>query len=370
MKRIIHRAGNVLAPTLVAVSLLFGGCAEKLPVSDVVAHTDGIPGNTDTSFADFAAQKTYQKGNIRLIPGGEVFGVKFFTRGVIIVDTGVIETEDGGIDPAREAGIAKNDVIRKIDGHSVNTVEEVAEKIAHSDGSPLQCEICRGNHLFTAVLTPAKCRSDGTYKTGLWIRDSTAGIGTMTFYDASDGYFAGLGHGICDADTGTLMPLLAGTVVDVTLTDIVRGKAGCPGELKGSFSAEARGSLSDNTACGVSGYLYDIPKKADALPVADKSEVHDGDAVILSDIAGNGTESYTVRLSAIDRHASDTKCFSVEVTDERLLSVTGGIIQGMSGSPILQDGRLVGAVTHVLIGDPTKGYGIFAENMLPLDKAA
>ena len=208
------------------------------------------------------------------------------------------------------------------------------------------------------------------YKTGLWIRDSTAGIGTVTFYDASDGYFAGLGHGICDADTGTLMPLLSGVVVDVNLTDIVRGKAGSPGELKGSFSAEADGFLCGNTDCGVSGYLYRVPKNDAPMAVASRKEIREGEAEILSDIAGDGVQRYSVRISNIDRDATGTKCFCIDVTDERLLSLSGGIIQGMSGSPVLQDGKIVGAVTHVLIGDPTKGYGIFAENMLSFEKAA
>ena len=174
-----------------------------------------------------------------------------------------------------------------------------------------------------------------------------------------------MGHGICDIDTGELMPLLRATVVDVGITDIVKGRSGAPGELKGVFDTEKRGTLIGNTAFGVYGMLDDPPKSGrGALSVAGRDEVHDGEASILVNPDGDGVKEYAVRLSKVDHRSDGTKSFVVEITDPALISLTGGIVQGMSGSPVLQDGKLAGAVTHVLVGEPTKGYGIFLENML------
>ena len=187
----------------------------------------------------------------------------------------------------------------------------------------------------------------------------------MTFYDPDDGSFAGLGHGIYDADTELLLPLLKGAVVDITLNDIIKGRQGYPGELKGDFSTEKTGALSKNTACGVYGFLTKAPQTVyGKLPCASKSEVTTGKATILSNVDGKGVAEYDIEIVKIYSGNEETKNFVIKVCDDRLLSATGGIVRGMSGSPILQDGKLVGAVTHVLMSDPQKGYGIFIENML------
>ncbi len=303
--------------------------------------------------------------DLKLCPVGDVFGIKFFTKGVIVIGTTEIECAEGFISPAEKAGIHKNDIITKVNGAEVNTVEALAEIVEECSGKPLFIQYTRNGKEYECELNPVMSVSDKKYKTGIWVRDSTAGIGTVTCYNPENGYFMGLGHGICDIDTGELMPLLRGTVVDVDITEVVPGKPGQPGELKGVFSYEKQGALAGNTSAGVYGMLDKAPYGLTApLPVASRSEVKEGEASIRSNPDGKGIREYSVTLSKMDRRSEGTKCFVVEITDPALLSLTGGIVQGMSGSPIIQNGKLIGAVTHVFVNDPTKGYGIFIENML------
>ena len=202
------------------------------------------------------------------------------------------------------------------------------------------------------------------------MRDSTAGIGTMTYYNPSTGEFAGLGHGICDVDTGLLMPLLSASVVDVEITDIIKGRKGTPGELKGSFDSIKRGKLSGNTNCGVYGIMDKSPENVIAKPceIALEDEICEGEAFILCELDDDGIKEYKIEISKIKKDNTHGKNFVIEVVDEYLLSKTGGIVQGMSGSPVIQNGKLVGAVTHVLVNNPSKGYGIFIQNMLSYSK--
>ena len=196
------------------------------------------------------------------------------------------------------------------------------------------------------------------------MRDSGAGIGTVTFVTEQN-LFGGLGHGICDGESGTLIPMARGSVMGVTVGSLKRGAAGAPGELKGHLSTEKMGALTQNTACGVFGAFAERPAlPAGELPIAYRDELHDGAVTLWCTLDDNTPREYSAEISAIHRAAEGNKCFTVHITDKALLEKTGGIIQGMSGSPIIQDGHLVGAVTHVLIGDPTTGYGIFIENML------
>lgn len=300
-----------------------------------------------------------------LIPGGDVFGVKFFTKGVIVIGCTEIETDEGFVNPSLISGISKNDVITKVNGNEINTVEDLSAIISSSSGNKLNVEYIHDGSLSECELTPVKSKSDGKYKSGLWVRDSTAGIGTLTYYNPETHEFAGLGHGICDIDTGILMPLLTGTVVDVEITDIIKGKCGSPGELKGSFSPVKEGSIYANTNFGVFGVFDATPNlESKGMSAASRDEVKEGHATILTNADGKGVTEYDVTLSKVDKHCDGTKCFVIEITDKRLLDLTGGIVQGMSGSPVIQNGKLIGAVTHVLVNDPTKGYGIFIENML------
>jgi stage IV sporulation protein B len=201
-------------------------------------------------------------------------------------------------------------------------------------------------------------------RAGLFVRDAGAGIGTVTFV-TKDLAFGGLGHGICDGESGALIPLSRGTVMGVGISDVRKGAAGAPGELRGHFSPERNGVLTQNTVCGVFGSFTACPRcLGDTLPIAYRNEVQAGTATLRCTLDDGAPREYAVELSAIRCNADGNKCFTVKVTDPALLSKTGGIVQGMSGSPIIQNGKLVGAVTHVMINDPTTGYGIFIENML------
>lgn len=302
--------------------------------------------------------------DLRLTPCGDVFGVKFFTKGVVITDLSEVESDEGIISPAAKAGLKTGDVITSVNGKEINTVEKMMEYISSYSGKALSLEFVRDGKSYKATLKPVASTSGG-YKAGMWVRDSTAGIGTVTFYKPEDGSFAGLGHGIYDSDTDLLLPLLKGAIVDITLDDIIKGRDGHPGELKGSFSSEKVGSLFGNTTCGVYGVLKHAPETIyEPLPCAMKSEVEPGKATILSNVDGRGVKEYGIEIVKIYSGAEETKNFVIEVTDDSLLAKTGGIVRGMSGSPIIQNGKLIGAVTHVLVNNPNRGYGIFIENML------
>lgn len=311
---------------------------------------------------------------ISLTPGGMPFGVKFYTDGVIVVGMNDVSTGSGTANPAREAGIRVKDIIKKINGSAVNDVSDVTHAIEESGGAPIVFTVLRGSspaETLEITVTPIYSESDHSYRTGLWVRSSTAGIGTVTFINESNCSFAGLGHGICDVDTGMLLPLGYGSVVDVTISGVNRGVTGSPGELQGYFTTGAKsGVLLGNCEAGVYGVLAELPKTlgnseySSPLPIALRDEVVEGDAYILCTVTDDNTVGkYSVKLSKLDRSA-ELKNFVVTVTDPELLSLTGGIVQGMSGSPIIQNGRIIGAVTHVLINDPTRGYGILIENML------
>ncbi len=301
----------------------------------------------------------------KLVPCGDVFGVKFFTKGVVVTAVSEVESTEGIISPAAKAGLKAGDILLSVDGKEINTAEELGEAVRKSDGKELTVEFTRDEKPYKAKLFPIKALPDGQYKSGMWVRDSTAGIGTVTYYDPETGAFAGLGHGIYDADTEVLLPLLKGAVVDIELSDVIKGRSGHPGELKGSFGSEKVGTLLCNSPCGVFGVLSRAPSLVrDPISVAPHEEITQGAATILCDIDGNGIKEYAIEIVKIYTGTEETKNFVIEVTDPDLLAATGGIVRGMSGSPILQNGKLVGAVTHVLVSDSHKGYGIFIENML------
>ena len=318
---------------------------------------------TASAAADTMSQgEEFRYEGWKLCPGGFAFGVKFSMQGVLVVGTSAFVSEGKEIDPAAEAGIQKKDVIVSIDGNEVDHIKEVTERVA--DGKPLSVLLLRDGKEKTVTLTPRLCDSDGQYKAGLWLRDSTAGIGTVTYVDPETGSYGGLGHGICDVDTGALMPLRRGSAMKVEIGGVVKGRAGKPGEIKGYFLADRCGNVLSNTVWGVFGVFSETPELSDPVEVASRYEIEEGKAEIICTLGDDGPKTYGVEISKIDRDGTDNKNFVVTVTDAALKERTGGIIQGMSGSPILQNGKLVGAVTHVLVNDPTTGYGIFIENML------
>ncbi|MBE6605984.1 MAG: SpoIVB peptidase [Ruminococcaceae bacterium] len=301
--------------------------------------------------------------NTKVCPGGMPFGVKFYTDGVIVSAIEEIVCESGTVSPAESAGINIKDIITHVNNKKVATATAVSDAVAKSGGSPIVITVQRGDQTLSLTLTPAKS-PDGKYKAGLWLRDNTAGVGTVTYINPDTGEFAGLGHGICDCDTGRLLPLLRGSVMNVSINGIKRGLSGAPGELRGSLGADKLGVLTKNSNTGVYGVMTSIPSGIEPIEIGTRDDLHEGEAKIICTLDNEGAKEYDVMLTSIERCGRDSKNFIVCVTDKALLEKTGGIIQGMSGSPIIQDGKLVGAVTHVLVNDPTRGYGIFIENML------
>lgn len=302
---------------------------------------------------------------LQLIPGGMPFGVRFLTEGVTIVGFSDVETKSGKVNPASSAGLKEKDVILEADGTPLTSAKDLTERIENGKGKAITLTCRRGKNLLTVILTPVFSEKENGYKTGVWVRDSGAGIGTVTFILPDTGAFAGLGHGICDAETGALVPITKGSVSDVTVSSVVKGEVGKPGEIKGYFDPGKTGALLGNSDCGVYGIFSDTPEQMmEPMNIGLRDELEEGEATVYCTLTSNEIRAYTVKISDIKRGETGPKCFTVTVTDPALLKQTGGIVQGMSGSPIVQNGKLVGAVTHVLVNKPTTGYGIFIENML------
>ena len=306
-------------------------------------------------------------GTKMLVPLGGTVGIKLFSQGVMVVGLSPVATEGGDLTPARDCGLKEGDIITHINSEQVDTIEEIRDVLQELEGSQMSIRAVRAGKQLQLTGEAVQCAADGSYKLGAWIRDSMAGIGTLTWYDPETGVFAALGHGINDVDTSLLMPLQTGSIMTSTVTGVKKGTQGSPGELHGSFDLDSDlGTLCANTDGGIFGSASgSFPCGNNALPVAARSQVKTGKATILSNINGKEIREYEVEILRIYPASSgDTRNLMIHVTDPVLLEATGGIVQGMSGSPIIQDGKLVGAVTHVLVNDPTRGYGILIENML------
>ena len=299
-----------------------------------------------------------------VVPGGNVFGIRLYTKGVMVIRIDEVTTSSGNTSPGKKAGLKEGDMIISVEGVSITRNKELSKMFAESGGKTLKMQIERDGHIKEIEFTPVLA-DDSSYKGGLWIRDSTAGIGTVTWYDREDGVFAGLGHAVCDVDTGEIMPLSGGDIVKARVTGCYKGSSGSAGELCGVFSSGTIGELYINSSTGVFGVLSEYSANSDILPIALKQEVTEGPAQIICTVDENGPEYYDIEIKKIyNSSVSSQRNMTVKITDKGLVEKTGGIVQGMSGSPIIQNGMLVGAVTHVFIDDCTEGYAIFAENML------
>jgi len=296
-----------------------------------------------------------------LIPIGHTVGIKLFSKGVMVVKLPEDRT------PARECGLKTGDVILKCGGIAVSSTEQFQALLQKTGCEPTDLQVSRKGRDVTLRVEPEQTEQGG-YAIGAWIRDSMAGIGTVTYYDPTTGAFGALGHGITDVDTALLMPFSTGSILPSTVKAVKRGTAGDAGELRGNFDLKTElGSLAANTGCGVFGTVAQCPaewKGQPALPVASKAEIHPGPATIFSNVRGDEVEEYEIEILSVVENAADGRNLVLSVTDPELIAATGGIVQGMSGSPILQNGKIIGAVTHVLLNDPTRGYGIFVETML------
>lgn len=296
---------------------------------------------------------------------GTPFGIKLYMDGVLIVGMSDVATAGGAVNPAAAAGIRVGDTIVSINGQAVTTNEEVAKLVNRSGGRTLALRIRRDGVEFTASFTPARPVDGNGWRAGLWVRDSTAGIGMLTFYDPSTGAYGGLGHPVCDGDTGSPVSVSGGEIVPARIYGVQKSVKGSPGELNGGFEPGRLGTLEENADCGLFGGLSQYPGGGNAMQVAMKQEVHTGAAQILTTVEGKKPTLYEIEIRQVRTSAAaGVRNMVIRITDPVLLEKTGGVVQGMSGSPILQDGRLVGAVTHVLVDDPESGYGVFAETML------
>lgn len=320
---------------------------------------------TESGTAEAALTKE-ELSEMKLYPGGIPFGIKFMTEGILIVGFCDIENGNKKSNPSSDAGLKTGDRIISVNGKTLLSSVELGEAVEKNGAKPMTVVYMRGNAKHTTKLTPVYSQSEKCYKTGIYVKDNGAGIGTVTYIDPDTLSFAGLGHGICEGESGRLVPIQRGSVVNVTINGVVKGQCGVPGEVKGYFKSGKCGSLLKNTDCGVYGVYASLPSGLLSKPLSlcSRDELKEGKAYIYCTLDEGGAKQYEIEISAIDRGATAGKCFTVKVTDPKLLEKTGGIVQGMSGSPIIQNGKLCGAVTHVLINDPTTGYGIFIENML------
>ena len=301
-----------------------------------------------------------------VVPSGEIFGLRLFTEGVLIIKTETVDTAQGNISPCDMAGLKKGDVILKVDGTTVVSSNALSEILSRGDKNAFEIEYERNSRIRKTVLNTYYSVSQCKYKAGMWIRDSAAGIGTMTFYDPLTGAFAGLGHGVCDIDTGEMLTFSDGDIVSAKITGCYKGEKGKAGELCGVFSGNTIGMLLSNNSIGVYGVIPVKKAQVEPIPVAMSYEVQEGKAQIISTVDESGICRYEVEISRINPSSAENKNMVIKITDAKLIEKTGGIVQGMSGSPIIQNGKIVGAVTHVLVNDPTKGYGIFAETMVKM----
>ncbi|HHW30490.1 MAG TPA: SpoIVB peptidase [Clostridiaceae bacterium] len=308
--------------------------------------------------------------NDKIIACGNTIGVKIKLDGVLVIAISDVDTVDGtSVMPAKDSGIKPGDVIVEVNGTSINSISDLIDEIDNSQGSELSIKYRRGEHEYLTKVKPARSIDDKRYKLGMWVRESTAGIGTLTFYDPSTNWFGALGHGITDIDTGILLPIASGEILVSNILGVKIGKVGNPGELKGVFiEGKNLGTIEVNTEYGIYGKLNveELPAINNRLyPVGIRANVKEGPATILANISGDIVEEYDIEILKVSRGSlNGSKGMVIRVTDERLLEETGGIVQGMSGSPIIQNNKIIGAVTHVLVNDPTRGYGIFIEGML------
>ncbi len=301
-----------------------------------------------------------------LIPMGKTVGIYVETDGILVLDTGSFVNNMGIECAPAEGFLQKGDYILTVNGQNVARKRELIDLIEGSDGEALSVTLRRNGEIISLTMTPVQNQS-GEYKLGIWIRDSAQGVGTLTYLDL-DGNFGALGHGIADADTGVLMDMNRGELYRSQVIAIEKGQSGHPGEITGMIHYvhdNIIGTIECNTSNGVFGSFGQqitgsLPQP---MEVGYRSEIHQGPAQILCDIAGEA-KYYDIRIDSININSNDNKGLMITITDPELLNMTGGIVQGMSGSPIIQDGKLIGAVTHVLVRDSTKGYGIFIENML------
>ena len=302
--------------------------------------------------------------NSTVILGGQSIGVNINVDGIMVLGMSDFYGNDGKKHcPAKEAGLKEGDIIVSVNKQDVTSSTELSNIVDNANGAELRVEYKREQQKMSAIINPVKSSEDGKYRLGLWARDGTTGIGTLTFYEPATNRFAALGHGVADADTGKLISG-KGNIYFASINNIQKATGTQPGELQGYFISSEIGDVVGNTNCGIFGKCVDTPFEGNPITIASRQEIATGQAKIYCCINGENVEEFEVNIEKININSADNKSMIIRITDHNLINKTGGIVQGMSGSPIVQNDKLIGAVTHVFVNDPTRGYGIFIENML------
>lgn len=308
--------------------------------------------------------------NTKVIALGDIVGLKLYTNGVLVVGMSEISGVDNNkYRPYEKTGIKEGDMIVEVNQKEVTCTADLLKSINEAEENEVSISYVRDGSVEKAKITPVKAE-DNSYKIGLWVRDTAAGVGTVSFYEPSTGVFAALGHGILDIDTQELLDIGAGDFVTTNIVSIKKGEKGSPGKIQGTIdNGQTIGQVYKNTEFGVYGNLKNLStlniNSQNTIDVALRDEIKPGKATIICTLENNKKEEYEVEIQKIDKNNNwDNKSMQVKVTDQRLIDKTGGIVQGMSGSPILQNGKLIGVLTHVLISEPTMGYGVFADMMI------
>ena len=304
-----------------------------------------------------------------VIPLGTAIGMKLYTKGVLVVGMSQINTDNNEkTKPYENSGIEQGDMILAINNKEVSNTDELIGEVNNSNGNSIKIKYLKNNETLETSITPVKSKNE--YKIGLWVRDAAAGVGTLTFYEPSTNSFMALGHGISDIDTEKIVEISNGELITANIVSIKKGEKGKPGEKKGTIdSGNKIGEISKNTNLGVYGNVtnksYLGIDSNNEMEVATRSEIKEGRAQIICQLDNNEKNKYNIEIEKIyTMNNEDNKSMLIKVTDEELLNKTGGIIQGMSGAPIIQNGKFVGAITNVLVNDPTQGYAIFADMMI------
>lgn len=289
-----------------------------------------------------------------IVLGGDAVGIKLLATGVLVV----------GID-RQDIGIEIGDIILEVNGTKIESNDELIRFVNESNGNSLELKVNRQGKEFNTSVTPNYDKLSDSYKLEMWVKDSSAGVGTITFYDRKSGKFGALGHAVTETKENYILPITSGGITKTEIYSVKKGAPKVPGELKGTLTNDTIGDIAGNTDKGVYGKVYDVNSiTKDSIKLLTKSKIKEGKASIFCTLDDNEIKEYSIEIEKVLLTSSGNKNMIIKITDENLLEKTGGIIQGMSGSPIVQDGKLVGAVTHVFLNDPTKGYGVFIENMI------
>lgn len=389
-KKLIRKLRYVLAPVILLSFCIFSSI-EKIPTNFNINNNpisfkniftysniyntlnrEQLKSNTKLlGLFDVKSVYSNKVNDMELYPGGGCIGIKINTKGILVVGFSDVETLEGKIEsPSKRAGIELGDIILKVNEEEIESSRDLIRKLSSIKESSLNILLDRNGQKINKTIESVKATNDDKYKIGLWVRDSTAGVGTLTFYDGKTNKFGALGHPITDYDTNTILKIKEGKVVDTSIISVRKGQKGTPGELKGVFVEEDKpiGNIVSNTICGIFG-TSDKPIISKPfnkpLKIGLRQEIKEGRAQIITTVDENGPSLYDIEIvKLLPQDKPGPKSMIIKVTDSRLLSKTGGIVQGMSGSPIIQNDKIVGAVTHVLINKPDLGYGIYIEWML------